>query len=370
MASYFGLYYPYIEFRDEGWLKLAALYWDRLYRMVPDKLIPSDSAEVRKLVAAEFIDNAHPGRVAHRIEGPFCDLLRVHGGRLRRSFQVRKTMPWDALDHIHSEKIGHGVINGLIERKLARLQGEWLGMHPRVAHVYMTALAEAMAPTVGARPIAEETAHHIAVSGLTMERLAAELLDEPKQPPGAAEPELEMKMVSLAINYVRPAQPEEISADDIIAFRKVHAAERDQFQREVSTLIAGLPHLKHVESPKDLQKHLEVEYDKKLRPKIARLEEAMRDQGWETANSVAAASFALPSGVAAALHLVGLTATGAVGGALGVAFSAWNIWRKHDKAQREALRPSPEAYLYRIGRKFTPRSTANAISVDSKRFLP
>jgi hypothetical protein len=26
----FGLYYPYVNFRDERWVKLAALYWPKL----------------------------------------------------------------------------------------------------------------------------------------------------------------------------------------------------------------------------------------------------------------------------------------------------------------------------------------------------
>ena len=36
--SYVGLYYPFIDFRDEGWLKLTALYWDSLRRIVPQAL--------------------------------------------------------------------------------------------------------------------------------------------------------------------------------------------------------------------------------------------------------------------------------------------------------------------------------------------
>ncbi len=31
----FGLYYPYINFRDEGWAKVAALYWPKMARIVP-----------------------------------------------------------------------------------------------------------------------------------------------------------------------------------------------------------------------------------------------------------------------------------------------------------------------------------------------
>jgi hypothetical protein len=31
----FGLYYPYINFRSDSWLKVAALYWPKMARIVP-----------------------------------------------------------------------------------------------------------------------------------------------------------------------------------------------------------------------------------------------------------------------------------------------------------------------------------------------
>jgi hypothetical protein len=36
MLAQTGLYYPYIHFRDDNWLKLAALYWEqcRLVKLV------------------------------------------------------------------------------------------------------------------------------------------------------------------------------------------------------------------------------------------------------------------------------------------------------------------------------------------------
>ena len=30
-----GLYHPFIHFKDDAWLKLSALYWDRMARIVP-----------------------------------------------------------------------------------------------------------------------------------------------------------------------------------------------------------------------------------------------------------------------------------------------------------------------------------------------
>ena len=35
MANFIGLYYPFIHFKDEAWLKAITLYWDRVKRIVP-----------------------------------------------------------------------------------------------------------------------------------------------------------------------------------------------------------------------------------------------------------------------------------------------------------------------------------------------
>lgn len=41
-----GLYYPFIQFRNDSWLKLAALYWDRIGRIVPPGYQLQDSDTV------------------------------------------------------------------------------------------------------------------------------------------------------------------------------------------------------------------------------------------------------------------------------------------------------------------------------------
>ena len=73
MVTYIGLYYPFIHFRDEGWLKLTALYWDGMRRIVPGGASVHDSDEVKRLVR-----DASAGPVAHsgRAGGTSCELAQ------------------------------------------------------------------------------------------------------------------------------------------------------------------------------------------------------------------------------------------------------------------------------------------------------
>jgi hypothetical protein len=58
----FGLYYPYVHFREERWLKMAALYWPRLARIVPPGFTVHDSEIVRRLAEElDFTIDLNPG---------------------------------------------------------------------------------------------------------------------------------------------------------------------------------------------------------------------------------------------------------------------------------------------------------------------
>lgn len=46
----FGLYFPYIHFRDDNWVKVAALYWPKMARIVPVGYPTRDSDTVRALI--------------------------------------------------------------------------------------------------------------------------------------------------------------------------------------------------------------------------------------------------------------------------------------------------------------------------------
>jgi len=37
-----ALYYPYIAFNDSTWLKVMAMYYENMYRIVSDNIIPDD----------------------------------------------------------------------------------------------------------------------------------------------------------------------------------------------------------------------------------------------------------------------------------------------------------------------------------------
>jgi len=388
VASHFGLYYPFIHFKDEGWLKLTALYWDGMMRIVPTGARLRDSDEVKRLVDAEVVRNVSPTQWASSIAPAFRELVATHGDTLNARLGVEGRAEWPddpytrlyaptgsdtKLAYVFDEKIDVGLLSDLFACKLVTTRTgdpRWIGMHPRLANLYMMSLAEAVARGVGAHPLTDEAFDHIAVSGLTIERLAAALLEAPALAHAHDDREVEEHMASLALRYVVPASPADLSAAQIVEFRDRFAEERGLFQAEIAKLTAGLAYLNNVTDVREVERHLVNEYEKTLAPRLERLRVGLRRAGIDTVESTIGSSFALPAGAAALLAAAGMALAQPLAAAAGIAFGTWTIWRKLGKAREGVLKPSPEAYLYQASQFLTPEGLTSRITADSRRFAP
>ena len=89
MPSKIGLYYPHITLPDDAWVKLTALYWDKLGRIVPDDYQHHDSDTVRKLQGElDFIEDFPPGIGAYEVSSRFCDLLDTDGEQMITRYYI------------------------------------------------------------------------------------------------------------------------------------------------------------------------------------------------------------------------------------------------------------------------------------------
>jgi hypothetical protein len=56
-ASKSVLYYPSIEFMNDSWVKAALLFWDKIYRIVPESYKPNDSDEICIAKSEGFVED-------------------------------------------------------------------------------------------------------------------------------------------------------------------------------------------------------------------------------------------------------------------------------------------------------------------------
>ncbi len=56
-----ALYYPHINLTNKNWLKYAVLYWDKISRIVPSSIQPTDSEDIIRLRSElDFIKEYRP----------------------------------------------------------------------------------------------------------------------------------------------------------------------------------------------------------------------------------------------------------------------------------------------------------------------
>ena len=343
MSTYQALYYPFIHFKDDNWIKLAALYWDKIGRIVPNDYVTDDSETVKSL--GSFVTILRPDWVRPEFGKSFVDFIVQYGPKLKEKYALSLRESWPALPeakrppkpggpsgndprlgYIYYEKISDDVYFAMKESGLASTdhRGErWIGMHPRLAWVYMTALAEQISGERGLRPLTDETRDHLALSRLSTERLAHALLEDVSLVDAKpTESEIEQVLVSVAYRAVVPKDLARLNVDKVLAFRDKYPNERAKFQNAVTDLLKSCEWLKSISDRHVLEERPRDEYDKIWAANLDELREKLADVGIDTMLSCFNLKGALPVGAVGAATALALSLNPIAAGAAGVAFGA------------------------------------------------
>lgn len=331
-------------------------------RIVPSGTTLRDSDEIKRLRDDGFVHDEAPGPYVGLVAAPFIELLKAHGEPIQAKYGLHQRATWPDATHtffhapagadkklayVFDAKMDPDLVSNLFEAGLVASRSDdprWIGMHPVLANLYMMALADAMAPRLGARPVTDEVYDHVAISGFSMERLAAALLQAPAFPvPDRTDQELEIAMASLAFRFVVPRDPATIPAAKLIAFRKQYAEQRGLFQAEVRELTSKLHHLVSVDDTVEVSRQLQAEFEKTLKPRLERLRRQLRENSIDVVESVINVQTDLPALAGAAIAALGLTLSAPLTTLGGLAVSLFSIFRKKRKADEAALKPSAES---------------------------
>lgn len=276
----------------------------------------------------------------------------------------------DDLAFIHLAKMPYPLREKLLDYGLAVGAREedlnWLGVHPRVAQVYLTALAETIARERGLCPVTDNPIGHVAVSGWSVDRIAAGLLNDKSLLAHERQNRPEIALAFLAIRVVVPTDLAAVPVRKIVAFRRRYEAELTAFQdalREFSDLHS----LDDIESMDALTEHLHDVYAIRLKLQLVQLKRDMSLSSiparWATLDIK---TFAPPGLLAAGLtHFhasPSLTTTASVAaGVIGVR-------RTEQTRTKKLLSETPTAYLLHLEEHLTPQSTINRINQGLRRF--
>lgn len=373
----FALYYPWMRFGDDNWLKLALLTWDNIARIRPREAKAGESDLVRQLraeadlivditptvtdrdaVASAFHDHdVHLGRLVDPADLRWADLVVrppetdvrpgepelvwIYGGTSRD------------MGGAGAGKVAYFFREELVELGLAindrdGRDSPWLGMRPKMASIYLAVLADTVARHNQLVPVTDDLRAHTAAGATDnlAEMLGGEL------GPGRTIDSGEHAYLHLAVSAViQPDQLDSLPAAKLVAFRQRYAAELSAFRQHVSGLGPELKKVAEVENLTVAQAHLKSLYDTKTRPQLDELHKALRGMGIESSAGVLGVKVDLGAAAGTVLgSVVAASGQPAVGGAA-IAVTVLPYLASRYAAAHALERQSPVAYLLAVDRQ-------------------
>lgn len=384
-----ALYYPYIHFRSETWLKMTALYWPRIGRMVPWHYPVRDSVGVQMLRdELDLIHDLDPEPVVQEVSDHFLQLIEAHEDVIRARCDVSSLLHGQAPDlggeyprsfasdriaYIYASKVSHSLREALAGRSLAvdSRGHSWVGVHPDLARVYMCAVAERLGALYTAHPATDTPGAFAATGSGSLERITRVLWEEPSvgaaglavpsgRGGGSALTEVGIESAAMydrfmvaALQMVVPQNISKIPMERIIEARQRSWPLFAGFRSHVETYVDELTAAQASPDARVLTSEIAAQLELSLEPKLRELERELRSAKVDTFRSLWAVKTVVPSGslAAAAVAATGIP-TWSAGAAAAAAASCLVV---HDTNDRRAgvLQESPAGYLYSVRRQLT-----------------
>jgi hypothetical protein len=386
-----AVYYPYIHFRDERWLKIAALYWPSMVRIVSTKY-PTRNSELVDVLATElgFIVDHPPDEAAQHVATPFArfiDGLEPEAlTRMRLEAQEGKMLDPERLvmprppasfgdaesmanescvpvfEHysphlssggtagVHKSEIAPALISKLINAGLATLaRTDFLAMNPELAWLYKCRLTEELARRNRLIPTTDQLPAH-AVMGGPVDIASLTGQDSTTLATGG----MQTGFGLLSINAVIPQDLDQLSATKIVEIQRRFSTQFDRWREYADAVGAQLAEeLQGVESPHLLKAYLGDAVRKYATGPVDDIRQGLADAGIDTVTTSASTKFTVPTGAITGLTETPIAAAGSV--ALAVA-------GQRGPRRRKALQAAPVMYLLSVQETLTPQMQLSHIA--------
>jgi hypothetical protein len=411
----FGLYYPYINFRDEEWVKVAALYWPKMARIVPIGHPTRDLPAIQVLIdALDWTIDIPPDEVRSHVAPTFETLFSELGIAAIEwmpgfEYDVEPDpdaniapnwgtgagggIEWgrrldDRVAGIHSREFDPGLCERLIRFHYATpapdgvlnvqpgfwvakhpntvdrsfvadfiREGGWLVMHRDLVWIYKCLMSEELASRNRLTPTTDQVDAHAATSGLTATQLALG---------GVAGRNVDADVpTTFGLTALQTAVPKDLAGvpiEKIIEIRQRFGDQFDAWRDYVDAVGVELTQqLKDVESPQVLRRYLDEAARRYAEAPVDRLRKGLLGVGVDAAEAALNTKFEIP----AAIGVTGLATGNPIGIAAGAAVGIAQLRRSTAKKARAQL-ASPSAYLLTIRERLKPQTWVQRVLAAMK----
>lgn len=362
------LYYPTIDIRNENWLRTASLFWESIRTIVPDGFAnPYSMRFAQELHDEGILDPIAVNSDMEEIEALSDDVLDYltdpasagllfgsggQGGTLLHPKKLPRKLR--EISEIHPAKLPYLIRehlnDALSDRGFAQVDSGF-------AAFYMTILAKQLAGRLGIGLVTDSGAADQFSAAVRRGRALRNSEISPDHRRfgryyEASGPRRNLPreiatgaMFDLMVEGIK--LPENVTARELIKFRRSHSEELALLRREVMRLVGELPEELSIEA---FRQSVQDQYEHAVRPGIRSLRASLTRQGWNTVPSgFLKASFlsAAPTSALAVLHVAMPVAI--LAGA-GISLTATAINLVTDR--RRTLEANPYSYLLSIERKW------------------
>ncbi|MFW6253923.1 MAG: hypothetical protein ACOC41_03245 [Chitinivibrionales bacterium] len=359
MAFTKSLYYPWIDIRDEAWLKTAGLYWDKIQTIVPASIEgPYHSPTARAMQDASILSPLHVTPELEDIEelAPIVirylnsdeglQLLSGVDGEFTHLHPEKLPGSLGRLSRMHPGKLAYEIEYMLRDVGLSAPGDDgFLRVDSRFAEFYMTLLASRLSDSVGAGLVTSSALpHNLSVkvkADASMPNLNNREFDEfrfhrhwhrvPREFGQGLLVQLMLEKITLD-----PETP----VDKIISYREKYASELGRFRAKVGELSSSLP----ADAPfAAMQQHANDLYLNEVKPAVEDLKQSLTGSRikWLTDSWLKIAF--ISAGSSSMLAGMGLATANALLVGAGVSLIGSGILYNVEKAG--AIRSNPYSYL-------------------------
>ncbi|PUB78034.1 MAG: hypothetical protein DBO99_07995 [gamma proteobacterium symbiont of Ctena orbiculata] len=372
-----ALFYPWIEIRDDQWLKTSLLYWDEFRTIVPESISKPYKTDSTIALSSEGL--LQPIRVRSDMveiedlaDSVLTYLSTNEGARIvasngyRGSIIHEEKLPYqfEKFADIHPEKLPSRVRDEL--RQLFRdsnRDGSWLTVDTGFADYYMTLLASKLSERTGASLVTDNSmANDLAVAihlDAPLGQKAGETFsvewrgrhhkhrDYDAYGPRRRHPSAvtEGLLANLAISKINIS--EQTPIQDLIDFKRKYSAEFGRFHKVIHDLCSGIEGDVPVEA---LQERVSTIYRNDVEPSLNSLKAALDGKKikWKAQGLIKLAFMSASS--YSSLAVAGLSTPIALLAGAGISLTAMGVL--HNIEKRDQIRNDPFAYLLSAEREF------------------
>jgi hypothetical protein len=360
MAFTKALYYPWIDIKDEGWLKNTILYWDHIQTIVPEPVnSPYSTRTALELVDEGLLSplcvqssmreiDELAGDVLKYLESPegtevlfseeISEYSRIHTAKLPREV--------GELVKIHPEKLPSKIRN-MLKSGLHSHHDDWLTVNKRFASFYMTLLATRLSYEVGAGLLTNipgnsrlaNSARLDAKLQIPKSRRDRDRFDDDRQYQRMPNSLAQGMLADLILETIRidPETP----VNEILKFRQKYSDELGNFRTKIAELTATVSNDQPLAR---LRQQVHDIYINKVQPEVGTLKRTLSEQGirW-VADNFLKVTFFSTGAASLPLGVMGLAVPQALLVGAGVSLTASAVLYNCDRAK--TLRENPFSYL-------------------------